>query len=203
VTSVFHIALSSGRVVRRRWRLVVASGPDAPASSILERNPALIGAAPAADLRLSDDTVSRFHCEIDLAPLRARVRDLRSTNGVRVRGQRVEVAEVESGETIHVGGSGVDLVAEDTPGAGAVATALGLERIGPGLEAAFAAAPGPVDLDALRAGHAGASSAHRAALLGDLLDACERDVGRAAHRLGIAPRALFAELARYDVDLGE
>lgn len=48
-----------------------------------------VGTAESADLRLNDDTVSREHCEIELNERGFRVRDLRSTNGLRAAGLRV------------------------------------------------------------------------------------------------------------------
>jgi transcriptional regulator with GAF, ATPase, and Fis domain len=59
-----------------------------------------VGTAESADLRLHDDTVSREHCEIELNERGFRIRDNKSTNGVRVHGLRVY--DVSSGSPLEV-----------------------------------------------------------------------------------------------------
>jgi transcriptional regulator with GAF, ATPase, and Fis domain len=62
-----------------------------------------IGKAPENDLVLSDDTVSRQHCELERRAQGILVRDLGSTNHTRVGRTAVHEAVVESGATISVG----------------------------------------------------------------------------------------------------
>ena len=62
-----------------------------------------IGKAPENDLVLSDDTVSRKHCELVREGSSVRVRDLESTNGVRVDGTRVKDAVLSPGAILKVG----------------------------------------------------------------------------------------------------
>jgi transcriptional regulator with GAF, ATPase, and Fis domain len=62
-----------------------------------------IGKAPDNDLVLSDDTVSRHHCELSRANDGVHVRDLGSTNGTRVQGARVSEAIVSPGTVLKVG----------------------------------------------------------------------------------------------------
>lgn len=62
-----------------------------------------IGKAPDNDLVLSDDTVSRHHCELSRTPSGILVRDLGSTNQTRVGPTAVREATVDSGATITVG----------------------------------------------------------------------------------------------------
>jgi transcriptional regulator with GAF, ATPase, and Fis domain len=66
-----------------------------------------VGKAPDNDLVLSDDTVSRQHCELERRAQGIVVRDLGSTNHTKVGRTAVREAVVESGATISVGG--VDL----------------------------------------------------------------------------------------------
>jgi DNA-binding NtrC family response regulator len=88
-----------------RTRVAVSKGPDA--GVVIEAAGRLlrIGTSPDNDLVLSDDTVSRRHCEIELGEAGFRVRDVGSTNGVRALGARVydaafDVAlELSLGET--------------------------------------------------------------------------------------------------------
>ncbi len=62
-----------------------------------------IGKAPDNDLILSDDTVSRHHCELTRAADGLRVRDLGSTNGTKVQGARISEAVVQPGAVLKVG----------------------------------------------------------------------------------------------------
>jgi transcriptional regulator with PAS, ATPase and Fis domain len=63
-------------------RLQVARGPDAGLSIDLAGQSVKIGTGDDNDLVLTDDTVSRTHCELEPAPGGMRVRDAGSTNGV-------------------------------------------------------------------------------------------------------------------------
>ncbi|AKV02265.1 Nitrogenase (molybdenum-iron)-specific transcriptional regulator NifA [Labilithrix luteola] len=62
-----------------------------------------IGKAADNDLVLSDDTVSRHHCEIVRAPDGLHVRDLDSTNGTKIDGTRIREAMVQTGSVLKVG----------------------------------------------------------------------------------------------------
>ncbi|MGD0677037.1 MAG: sigma 54-interacting transcriptional regulator [Polyangiaceae bacterium] len=62
-----------------------------------------IGKAQDNDLVLSDDTVSRHHCELERTSDGVYLRDLASTNGTRVQGARVSEAVVAPGTVLKVG----------------------------------------------------------------------------------------------------
>ena len=63
-----------------------------------------IGRSPRCDLRLDDPTVSRFHAAVEtLAPGKCRVRDLNSSNGVRVNGRKVKGWQLSDGDSIRIG----------------------------------------------------------------------------------------------------
>jgi transcriptional regulator with PAS, ATPase and Fis domain len=89
-----------------RTRVSVVKGPDVGRVVEAAGRTLRVGTAPGADLALKDDTVSRAHCEIELTESGFRVRDMGSTNGVRVQGMRVYDAafsspvEVSIGETV-------------------------------------------------------------------------------------------------------
>jgi transcriptional regulator with GAF, ATPase, and Fis domain len=72
-----------------RTRIAIVKGPDV--GKVLEAagRSVSIGTAQHCDLVLSDDTVSRNHCEIELTESGFRVRDNASTNGVRAHGARI------------------------------------------------------------------------------------------------------------------
>jgi transcriptional regulator with GAF, ATPase, and Fis domain len=62
-----------------------------------------IGKAPGNDLVLSDDTVSRQHCELVRTGQGIHVKDLGSTNGTRIDGTRVQDAVLNPGSVLRVG----------------------------------------------------------------------------------------------------
>jgi DNA-binding NtrC family response regulator len=62
-----------------------------------------IGKATDNDLVLSDDTVSRHHCELTRSSAGINIRDLQSTNGTKVGGARVSEAIVQPGAVLKVG----------------------------------------------------------------------------------------------------
>jgi transcriptional regulator with GAF, ATPase, and Fis domain len=62
-----------------------------------------VGKASDNDLVLTDDTVSRHHCEIVRAPDGLHVRDLDSTNGTKIDGTRVREAMVQPGSVLKIG----------------------------------------------------------------------------------------------------
>ncbi len=63
-----------------------------------------IGRALDNDIRLSDTLVSRHHCRVFFAEGRFYVRDLDSTTGTRVNGERIVERRLFGGETLDVGG---------------------------------------------------------------------------------------------------
>ncbi|MBK6691202.1 MAG: sigma 54-interacting transcriptional regulator [Myxococcales bacterium] len=62
-----------------------------------------VGKAPENDLVLSDDTVSRQHCELTRTADGIVVKDLGSTNGTKVNGARVQQATFPPGTVVKVG----------------------------------------------------------------------------------------------------
>ena len=69
-----------------------------------------LGRATGADFSVDGALVSRVHCRLIATPGGGlEVRDLDSTNGTFVNGQRVQTAQLESGDRIQIGR--VELVA--------------------------------------------------------------------------------------------
>lgn len=129
----------TGELRRRRWSLRVVDGVDLDRACTIEQTPALIGAAPAATLVLTDDTVSRYHLELDVFAEGIRLRDLDSTNGTFVGATRIRDAFVEPGEVFRLGRTTIRAEALEEPAAPEIDTdPLGLplgavERIGKAL----------------------------------------------------------------------
>jgi transcriptional regulator with GAF, ATPase, and Fis domain len=76
------------RVRYEQVRVVVTKGPDAGRSVDAAGAPVRVGTSLDNDLVLSDDSVSRNHCEVLATSAGVRVRDVGSTNGVFVAGVR-------------------------------------------------------------------------------------------------------------------
>lgn len=68
------------------------------------RPPVIVGRCPTADITISDDSISRRHCQFTLDSEGALVvRDLASTNGVYIDEQRVDKAIVRPGADVQIG----------------------------------------------------------------------------------------------------
>ena len=93
----------------RGVRVTVTAGPEAGTSMPLARRTAIVGRSPAADVRLTDPTVSSFHFEVAAAPGGVQVVDLESANGTWYGGARIERATMPVGAMLNVGRSIVRL----------------------------------------------------------------------------------------------
>jgi pSer/pThr/pTyr-binding forkhead associated (FHA) protein len=63
-----------------------------------------IGRATGADFIVDEGLISRIHCRLTaLATGELDLRDLESTNGTYVNGQRVERAKLDAGDVVQVG----------------------------------------------------------------------------------------------------
>lgn len=102
--------------VRRAGAALLVNGREVP----LSPPGIVIGRGNDADLRIDDPGVSRRHLEIRVVQTaggaRVSVRDLGSTNGVRVNGKRVENATLADGAEIHIGNTSMTLHQSPAPG---------------------------------------------------------------------------------------
>ncbi len=73
-------------------------GPDIP----LDRAMVVVGRHPQCDARLDSLRVSRHHCCMTTDHGEVIVRDLGSTNGIRINGQRVEIGRLRSGDELSI-----------------------------------------------------------------------------------------------------
>jgi DNA-binding NtrC family response regulator len=83
--------------------LVVTEGPDKESAIIVEGPVITIGTRPDNSLQLTDKTVSRHHAEIVAHAGHYIIRDLGSTNGTIVNGQRIREEVLEIGAVITLG----------------------------------------------------------------------------------------------------
>jgi pSer/pThr/pTyr-binding forkhead associated (FHA) protein len=62
-----------------------------------------LGRNPTNDFRVSDPTVSSFHCELIVAGGTVLVRDLNSTNGTYVDNESIQESFLRPGQTLRLG----------------------------------------------------------------------------------------------------
>jgi pSer/pThr/pTyr-binding forkhead associated (FHA) protein len=104
-------------------------GPDIP----VDRAMMVVGRHPQCDARLDSIRVSRRHCCMTSINGEVEVKDLGSTNGIRINGQRVEVGRLKPGDELSIahirfrldGGQAQEMTVADPMGAGSVAAVGG------------------------------------------------------------------------------
>src|SRR5665213_4506705 len=84
-------------------RLVVITKGVPAAAHELGENWATIGRADDNTFQIVEASVSGRHCEVRLRGEELFVRDLLSTNGTFVGGQKISEAEVKAGQTLRLG----------------------------------------------------------------------------------------------------
>ena len=101
-----------GRTYHRTMWILMTVTEDLPEKTfrILPGNIRTIGRATGADFIVDAALISRVHCRLTaLADGELEVRDLESTNGTFVNGERIETARLAPGDRLQVGR--VELVA--------------------------------------------------------------------------------------------
>ncbi|MET0285482.1 MAG: sigma 54-interacting transcriptional regulator [Polyangiales bacterium] len=94
--------------------LLVIDGPNR-GLRVAVGDVARVGSATANDLTLTDDTVSRVHCELRPRADCVAIKDCGSTNGTYVDGVRVREAELQPGAKVRLGNSVFSIVSASTP----------------------------------------------------------------------------------------
>lgn len=99
-----EIHISPEELEGGRGVLVVKRGPNAGSKFFLDSETTEIGRNPDSDIFLDDITVSRRHAEITRKEGEGvKLNDVGSLNGTYVNKERVEEAELRSGDEIQVG----------------------------------------------------------------------------------------------------
>ena len=78
--------------------VAIDEGPDIP----MDRAVVVVGRHPNCDTRLDSLRVSRHHCCLAREDARVVVRDLGSTNGIRINGMRVEAGRLRPGDELSI-----------------------------------------------------------------------------------------------------
>jgi pSer/pThr/pTyr-binding forkhead associated (FHA) protein len=86
-----------------RASLVIVHGRNEGSEFELDRERLVLGRGPGVDVALDDPAMSRQHAAFECTAEGHRVRDLGSTNGVRVNGAPVQVADLKHGDRVELG----------------------------------------------------------------------------------------------------
>jgi pSer/pThr/pTyr-binding forkhead associated (FHA) protein len=81
----------------------ILTGTTHPGEIELDEGLTSLGRNPTNDFRISDATVSSFHCELIVTDESVLVRDLNSTNGTFIDGEPVTEALLEAGQVLKLG----------------------------------------------------------------------------------------------------
>src|ERR1043166_3711353 len=83
--------------------LVVLNGRQRGAKKPLDGPATLVGRADGCDVRLNVEGIEPFHCVIARGPDDATIRDLESSLGTFVNGQRVRSTRLRDGDLLDIG----------------------------------------------------------------------------------------------------
>jgi pSer/pThr/pTyr-binding forkhead associated (FHA) protein len=98
-----EIHISPDELEGGRGVLVVKRGPNAGSKYFLDTDVTTIGRHPDSDIFLDDITVSRRHAEIRRKDITFALNDVGSLNGTYVNRERVEEAQMRSGDEVQIG----------------------------------------------------------------------------------------------------
>ncbi|MGH9094650.1 MAG: FHA domain-containing protein [Acidimicrobiales bacterium] len=97
------IAVNLGDVPADSGVLVVKRGPNAGSRFVLGPDLTTVGRHPDSDVFLDDVTVSRRHAELVHTAGTFTVRDVGSLNGTYLDRERIEEAELHTGDELQIG----------------------------------------------------------------------------------------------------
>ena len=102
-----ELGIAVGELGEGNGVLVVKRGPDAGAKYVLDHEITRVGRHPESDIFLDDITVSRRHAEFVRdafsGPRTYVLRDVGSLNGTYVNRERIDEAELASGDEVQIG----------------------------------------------------------------------------------------------------
>ena len=98
-----EVHISPDEVEGGKGVLIVKRGPNAGSKYWLDADVTQIGRHPESDIFLDDITVSRRHAEIRRGAEGFSLHDVGSLNGTYVNRERVEGAELRSGDEVQIG----------------------------------------------------------------------------------------------------
>ena len=100
-------------LAQHQAKIVAIEGTSAGVVVPLERGVVVVGRGPSVDVAFDDPSMSRQHVAVEYAGNGFRVRDLGSTNGLRLNGTAVQVGDLTDGDRFEIGHTVFQLVIED------------------------------------------------------------------------------------------
>tara|TARA_R110002096_G_scaffold436038_2_gene665750 strand:+ start:3769 stop:5139 length:1371 start_codon:yes stop_codon:yes gene_type:complete len=94
---------ATGVLKERRFKLTVKEGPEKGLTHVLEHGTLMVGLHDNNDLVLTDDTISRYHLEIQVRKTGLLIKDLGTTNGTFYGEAKVGTLEVSSAAQLRLG----------------------------------------------------------------------------------------------------
>jgi hypothetical protein len=91
------------------YKLTVIAGLDKGRSFLVRPGKNILGRQPACDFVLTDEQVSRRHCQLEQSHDRVLVTDLGSRNGILMNGEKQERFFLNPGDSFQVGGTVLEL----------------------------------------------------------------------------------------------
>ena len=95
--------VATGVLTERRFKMLVKGGPDAGSSYALDSGTILVGSHQNNDIVLNDDTVSRYHLEIQVRRSGLHIQDQTTTNGTFYGAAQVGSMQVSSLTRLRLG----------------------------------------------------------------------------------------------------
>jgi transcriptional regulator with PAS, ATPase and Fis domain len=115
VTTVIGSSREGQTVPLAGIELLVVEGVDRGARVVVSGGVTRVGTAASNQLRLTDRTVSRVHCELRLRGLSVQIVDSESTNGTFAEGVRLADAELAPGAVFRLGATAIRVEASQSP----------------------------------------------------------------------------------------
>lgn len=126
-------------------RLVV--NPDKPEAWEIQLKPGVncLGRGDVNDFIIDDASVSGSHCQIVVHDGLAAIQDLGSTNGTFINGTRIQDANLENGQMLHLGGVEMIFYSAAAPAPAARLRVSGMANAPAPVAAVLAGGPPPID----------------------------------------------------------
>jgi pSer/pThr/pTyr-binding forkhead associated (FHA) protein len=101
--AVHEGARRGGFLATHNAAIVFASGPLGGTEVALEKDRLTVGRGDGVDVMLDDESVSSQHAALEVSGGGFRIRDLGSTNGVRVNGCPIVSWDLKHGDRLQIG----------------------------------------------------------------------------------------------------
>jgi transcriptional regulator with PAS, ATPase and Fis domain len=95
--------VATGVLKERRFKMIIKEGPDAGKTFPLESGTILVGSHENNDIVLTDDTVSRYHLEIQVRSSGLHIQDQSTTNGTFYGDARVGSLQIDKITRLRLG----------------------------------------------------------------------------------------------------